>query len=58
MRLNAPSRILWLIAVILGALGIISQYKLVHIPSISPYSFQLLMVGFVILVVATLVRRF
>jgi energy-converting hydrogenase Eha subunit C len=53
-KLNAPSQTLWLIAVILGGLGIVSRY--VVISGITPYSFSLLAIGFVILVVATLTR--
>jgi hypothetical protein len=57
MRFNAPSQALWIISVILGVLGIITHYRLIRIPSISAYSFELLVGGFVILVIATLVRR-
>jgi len=55
MRLNAPTQVLWLISVILGGLGILSHF--VHIQSLSRYSFELLAVGFVILVIATLLRK-
>lgn len=55
MRLNAPTQVLWLISVILGGLGILSHF--VRIQSISAYSFELLAVGFVILVIATLLRK-
>jgi len=51
---NAPSQPLWLISVILGGLGILSRYVL--ITGVSRYSFSLLAIGFVILVVATLTR--
>ena len=53
-KLNAPSQPLWLVAVILGGLGILSRY--VVISGVTPYSFALLAIGFVILVVATLTR--
>jgi energy-converting hydrogenase Eha subunit C len=53
-KLNAPSQTLWLIAVILGGIGIVSRY--VVISGVTPYSFSLLAIGFVILVVATLTR--
>jgi energy-converting hydrogenase Eha subunit C len=53
-KLNAPSQTLWLIAVILGGLGIMSRY--VVISGVTPYAFSLLAIGFVILVVATLTR--
>ncbi|MCG3163671.1 MAG: hypothetical protein JMDDDDMK_05115 [Acidobacteria bacterium] len=54
MKTNAPSSALWLISVIIGALGIVSN--LVKIGGISPYSFWLLAIGFIILVVATVLK--
>jgi len=51
---NAPSQPLWLLSVILGGLGIVSRY--VFISGVSQYSFTLLAIGFIILVVATLTR--
>lgn len=54
MKTNAPSSTLWLISVIVGALGIVSH--LVKIGGVSPYSFWLLTVGFVVLVVATVLK--
>jgi hypothetical protein len=56
MRLSAPSQTLWIIAVILGGLGILSRF--VRIPNItSYYSFWLVAAGFIILVIATASRR-
>ncbi|MGE0132366.1 MAG: hypothetical protein AB7U82_30150 [Blastocatellales bacterium] len=54
MKTNAPGKTLWLISVIVGALGIVSNQ--VAISGISPYSFWLLAIGFVVLVVATLIK--
>jgi len=54
LKLNAPSQTLWLISVILGGLGIVSKY--VVISGVTPYSFWLLTIGFVILVIATLTK--
>ncbi len=55
MRLNAPTQVLWLISLILGGLGILSYYA--PIKPISLYAFELLAVGFVILVIATLLKK-
>ncbi len=55
MKLNAPTQILWLISVILGVLGIFSHF--VRIQTISMYSFELVALGFVILVIGTLLRK-
>ncbi len=54
MKLNAPTQTFWLVSLILGVLGILSQ--LVHIPTLSAYSFWLLAIGFVVLVIATVYK--
>ena len=51
MRLNAPTQGLWLIAVILGVLGILGRF--VPIDYVSANSFWLVAVGFLALVVGT-----
>lgn len=55
MKLNAPTQMLWLISVILGGLGLLSHF--VNIQTVSKYSFELLALGFVILVIATLLKK-
>ncbi len=55
MKLNAPTQALWLISVILGGLGILAHF--VRIDTLSRYSFELLALGFVILVIGTLLRK-
>lgn len=55
MKLNAPTQTLWLISVILGGLGILAHF--VRIDTLTRYSFELLALGFVLLVIATLVRK-
>lgn len=55
MKLNAPTQPLWLASVILGGLGILVE--LVKIPTLLPYAFWLLAIGFIILVVATLMKN-
>ncbi len=54
MKLSAPKQTTWIIAVIFGGLGILSH--LVAMPPISAYSFWLVVIGFVLLVLATLYR--
>lgn len=51
MRLSAPNKTLWLIAVILGVLGIIAYFGV--LPPLAPYAFWLVVIGFVILAIAT-----
>lgn len=51
MANNAPKNVTWLIAVILGALGIIGHF--VDIPVATEYQYWLVAAGFVILALAT-----
>ncbi|MCR9145368.1 MAG: hypothetical protein NXI24_24220 [bacterium] len=54
MSTNAPKQTTWLVAVILGVVGIISSFVL--IPVVSAYAAYLVMAGFGILAVATVVN--
>ena len=54
MKLSEPKVITWWIAVILGVLGILAA--LVEIPVLTGIAIWLVAAGFVILVVATLVK--
>ena len=53
LKLSAPKEITWIIAVVAGALGIIAHYGIL---SIGVNDFLLVMIGFVILAVAILVK--
>ena len=53
LKLSAPKEITWIIAVIAGGLGILDHYDVF---SIGTDAFLLVMIGFVILAVATLVK--
>ena len=54
MRLNAPKQGTWWIAFIIGAVGIIANY--VNLPFLSGSAFLLVVIGFVLLVLATVFR--
>ncbi len=54
MRTNAPKSIVWLIAVIIGVLGILGA--LISIPVVSANAFWLVTVGFVILTLSTVIK--
>jgi heme/copper-type cytochrome/quinol oxidase subunit 1 len=54
MQTNPPKFIVWLIAVILGALGIVGT--LVAIPVVSAYAFWLLTIGFIVLALSTVLK--
>jgi len=54
MRLSAPKQVTWWIAVILGGLGILASF--ISIPFISANAFWFVVVGFVLLALATLLN--
>lgn len=55
MKTNAPRFITWLIAFLLGLGGILGHYDIVS-GFLAANAFMLLMVGFVILALSTLVK--
>jgi len=54
MKTNAPKGVVWFIAVIIGLLGVLG--KIVVIPILTAYSWWLVLIGFVILALATLIK--
>jgi len=54
MKLNAPKKLTWLIAVILGAAGLLGSF--VAIPVLSAYAFWLVFAGLVLLALASFVK--
>jgi|GEM_PF-245036 len=54
MKLSAPKNLTWIIAVVLGLLGLLGNF--VALPVISGLSFWLLFLGFAVLAVATFVE--
>jgi hypothetical protein len=54
MKLSAPSQIVWIIALILGVVGVLAT--LVVIPTISAFAFWLVAAGWALLLIATMMR--
>ena len=54
MRLSAPKTITWWVAVIVGVLGILGA--LIDIPFVSDNNFWFVVVGFVLLALATFLK--
>lgn len=54
MANNAPKNLTWIVAVVLGVLGIVGQF--VDIPVVTPYSYWFVVAGFAILALATKMR--
>ena len=54
MRLSAPKKITWWIAVIIGGLGVLSRF--ISIPFVNGYEFVFVAIGFLLLTLATLLK--
>jgi hypothetical protein len=57
MKLSAPKFVTWLLAVIIGSIGILQHFHVLHITDAAPYSVHMIAFGFVLLVLATLLRK-
>ena len=55
MKLSAPSQVFWVIAVILGILGVLASMGVVA--PLAAYAFWLVVAGWALLVIATLMRN-
>jgi hypothetical protein len=56
MRLNAPKQTVWIIALILGVLGILGM--LTDIPVVTEYHIWFIIVGWLLLIIATVAKGF
>ncbi len=54
MELSAPKQVTWWVAVVVGVVGILANF--VTIPFLSDYAFWLVVIGFVLLVLATYLK--
>ena len=54
MQFSAPKQVTWWIAVVIGVLGILAT--LVTIPVLSGFAFWLVVIGFLLLAIATMVE--
>lgn len=54
MNLSAPKQIVWIIAVVLGVIGILAH--VVPIAAIAPYAFWLVTVAFILLALGTVLK--
>ncbi|HMN13001.1 MAG TPA: hypothetical protein PKD55_11825 [Bellilinea sp.] len=55
MKLNAPTQIVWIIALVLGLLGLLGQIGILAFAA--PYAFWLVFVGLVLVLLATLFAK-
>jgi hypothetical protein len=52
---SAPNQTLWVVALIVGFLGILGHY--INIEILSKYNYEMLLIGFILLVIGTAFRR-
>jgi len=52
---SAPNQTLWVVALIIGFLGILGHYF--HIDIFSKYNFEMLLIGFILLAIGTTYRK-
>ncbi|MEO6253945.1 MAG: hypothetical protein ABIN74_08425 [Ferruginibacter sp.] len=52
---SAPNKTLWILALIVGFLGILGHYF--NIDILSKYNYEMLLIGFILLVIGTAYRR-
>ncbi|MCJ7717516.1 MAG: hypothetical protein MUO54_13485 [Anaerolineales bacterium] len=56
MRLSAPKKNTWWVAVVIGVVGVVAKF--VAIPVLSGFAFWLVVIAFVILALATYLKGF
>ena len=54
MQTNAPSFAVWVVAVVIGAVGLLAHF--IVIPVASVYSFWFVAIGFVVLALANVIK--
>ena len=52
---SAPNQTVWILALIVGFLGILGHYT--HIDILSKYNYEMLLIGFVLLAIGTTYRK-
>jgi hypothetical protein len=54
MKLSAPRRLTWWIALLAGGLGVLEHYRVVHLPFVGRFVWLLIAGAWALLIVATL----
>jgi hypothetical protein len=56
MKLTPPATVTWVIALVVGVLGILAQQGIFRLPGLGVHPFWLVTIGYVLLLIAPLVR--
>ena len=52
---SAPNQVVWILALIVGFLGILGHYTQIDV--LSKYNYEMLLIGFILLVIGTVYRK-
>ena len=52
---SAPNQTLWIIALVVGCLGILGHFARIEV--LSKYNYEMLLIGFILLAIGTAYRR-
>lgn len=58
MKLSRPTDAVFVIAVVLAALAALVRFTPVYIPVVSGHAFDVLLIGFIVLALGNLLRKF
>jgi len=56
MKLSAPKHVTWWIALIAGGVGMLEQYRVIHLPVVGTFSFFLVAGSWALLILATFLK--
>jgi hypothetical protein len=56
MKLSAPRQVTWWIALIVGGVGVVQHYRVIHLPVIGAYSTLFIIGAWALLVLAALLK--
>ncbi len=56
MKLSAPRHVTWWVALVAGGVGVLEQYRVVHLPIVGSFSTFLIAGSWALLILATLLR--
>jgi len=56
MKLNAPNKTLWLVAVILGVVGMLGEFGVLTVAVVATNAFWLVAIAFAMLALTTLMK--
>jgi hypothetical protein len=56
MKLSAPKRVTWWVALVAGGVGVLEYYRVVHLPIVGSYSAFLIVGAWALLILGTALK--